>query len=286
MLPSGSTARSGRRTPLGASAAALLASIVAGLLATSPAPADTAPALPDLEQVPPYSVFAYAITRHGRMESRLVFGSASQNIGAGRLVVRGHRPSGATALMTADQLVETADPANPQVVPGIGVMRYTRSPDHTHWHLLDFMRYELRRASDFGRVGRDRKTGFCLGDRYTAGVFGRGGGRPVVTADPSLDFDHDCGLGRPGLLDVKVGITPGNGDDYRPALEGQWIDITNVRSGRYLLVHRSNPQGRIRESGYANDVASALLLITTDPRHRRGPRVTTLRSCWHTARCR
>jgi hypothetical protein len=254
----------------------------AALLAAPSAPAAAPSGLPDLEQVPPYSVFAYSARVTGRFQARLIFGSAAQNVGSGRLVVRGHRPSTATPLMTARQLIE--DPANPQTVPGIGVMRYTRSRDHSHWHLLDFMRYELRRASDFRRVGRDRKTGFCLGDRYVIGVFG--GGPPAAALDPSPDFDRECGLTRPGLRDVKVGITPGHGDDYRPELEGQWIDITRVRSGRYLLVHRSNPLGRIREAAYTNNVASALLFITTDPRRRLPPRVRVLRTCWHAARCR
>ena len=47
-----------------------------------------------------------------------------------------------------------------------GLLRYTWSSTHTHWHLIHFERYELRRARDFRLVGRDRKSGFCLADHY------------------------------------------------------------------------------------------------------------------------
>nr|MDQ4041069.1 lysyl oxidase family protein [Actinomycetota bacterium] len=287
MPPSGSPARGGRRTRSRIAVAAVLVSTAAGLLAATPAPAAAVtPGLPDLEQVPPYSVYVYSITLRGKMQSRLTFGSASQNVGVGRLVVHGHRPNVATPLMTADQLIDTGDPANPERVPRVGVMRYTRSPDHSHWHLLDFMRYELRRASNFRRFGRDLKTGFCLGNRYDVGVFGSGGAPASGVGEPNTEFDRDCGQGRRRLLNLEVGISPGQGDDYRPDLEGQWIDITKLRSGRYFLVHRSNPRRRMRESNYANNVASAQLIVTNDPRGRFPPRVKVLRTCWRTARCR
>ena len=48
----------------------------------------------------------------------------------------------------------------------VGRLRYVVSPDHRHWHLLRFERYELRRPGSRSRSSRDRKTGFCLGDRY------------------------------------------------------------------------------------------------------------------------
>jgi hypothetical protein len=259
----------------------------ASVLAAGPVSAGTAPPLPDLEQVAPYSVSADAVHSHGRTHFRLLFGSASQNIGRGRLVIVGHRPDTATSLMTADQLIETGDPANPQRVPGVGVLRYTYSPDHQHWHFLDYMRYELHRASDFRLVGHDHKTGVCLGDRFPVGVFPRHGapaaGPRFATAS---GFDDQCGLRRPDLLDLTEGISPGVGDDYRAGLEGQFIDITTIRSGRYVLVHRTNAARRIRESNYANNVASALLDISVDRRRRRVPRVTVLKTCWASERCR
>jgi hypothetical protein len=260
--------------------ALLLVAAAACVLTVNPSPAATAPELPDLEQVRPYLVSAYSQRQAGRTRSYLTFGSASQNVGRGRLVVVGHRFSTATALMTADQLIETADPAAPETVPGVGVLRYTRSPDHAHWHFLGFMVYELRRASDFRRVGRDRKTGFCLGDRYPVGLLSL---RSYQGNASQSEFDRECGNGDPGRLEVVEGMSPGKGDDYHPRLEGQSIEITGLRSGRYVLVHRTNASRRIRESNYANNVAAALLHISFG---RRPPRVTVLRSCRGSERCR
>jgi hypothetical protein len=264
-------------------------------VAASSAPADVAPRLPDLDQVAPYLVSSVAVHRGKRTRFQLTFGSASQNVGAGPLIVVGHRASTAGALMTADQVIDTAESADgalgpQQTIPGVGVLRYTRSPDHSHWHFLAYMRYELRRASDFRRVGSDHKTGFCLGDRYSVGVFGLHARalRAQAAVGPG-DFSDQCDRGRPNSLSLTEGISPGKGDDYKPRLEGQSIDITALPGGRYFLVHRTNVDRRIRESRYDNNVASALLQIARG-RTRSGafgpPTVRVLRSCSKTDRCR
>ena len=55
---------------------------------------------------------------------------------------------------------------------------------------------------------------------------------------------------------VREGISPGYGDDYVPRLEGQWIDITDLRAGSYVLRHRVNVDRVLRESDYENNEAS------------------------------
>ena len=69
---------------------------------------------------------------------------------------------------------------------------------------------------------------------------------------------------------VREGISPGFGDDYVPIREGQSIDVTGVPPGRYVLVHRVNPDRALRESSYANDAAS--VAIELDGRQVRGAR--------------
>ena len=124
------------------------------------------------------------ITRAGTPSKpvyRLGFRSAVSNVGDGPLVINGHRSGLDTETMVADQLVER-DGAPQEVVPNVGELRYVVSPDHRHWHLLGFDRYELRRAGHRAAAVRDRKTGFCLGDRYP--VTGRR--LPVDTARARL----------------------------------------------------------------------------------------------------
>ena len=49
-------------------------------------------------------------------------------------------------------------------------MHYELHDPHFHWHLQSFVTFELWRADGTGEPVRDRKTGFCLVDRW--GRFG------------------------------------------------------------------------------------------------------------------
>ena len=207
--------------------------------------------LPDLDQEVPWNL---EVTRdEARGGYRLGFSSAVRNVGAGPLIVSGRRRA-ATPTMTVDQLIEQED-APTAVVEGVGRMRYVRSPDHEHWHLLGFERYELRRAAGRARVVTDRKTGFCLGDRY------RVNDRELPAQPPEPVYTSRCGLERTGLLRLTEGISVGYGDDYKPNLEGQSLRLTGLDAGRYRLVHRVNVGRRLRESSYANNAASLLFQL-------------------------
>ena len=111
--------------------------------------------LPDFDQRAPFRL-AVAGTKLG-------FASATDNIGEGPVWVRGSRPA-AAGPMIARQLVRLTD-GTARTYDDAGRLRYTYSPTHTHWHLLDFQRYELRTLDD-ELVVRDRKSGFCLADHY------------------------------------------------------------------------------------------------------------------------
>ena len=231
--------------------------------------------LPDLVQAAPS---ALTITRAGtrmRPEYRLGFESAVENRGDGPLIINGHRPGLENEAMDADQVVER-DGAPQQVIPGAAQLRYVVSPDHRHWHLLGFDRYELRRAGRHTPAVRDRKTGFCLGDRYPAT------GRSLPAAPPNPVYTGRCGLGEPELLGIQEGISVGYGDNYQANLEGQYLPLTGLRSGRYVLVHRVNAERGLRELDYKNNAASLLL----DVRWRRGaPQVRVLKVCPRSGRC-
>ena len=231
--------------------------------------------LPDLDQAAPSRL---SITRAGSADDpvyRLGFRSAVANVGDGPLAIEAHRPGRGTATMVADQLVDR-DGAPREVVPEVGRLRYVVASDHRHWHLLRFDRYELRRAGGAAPLVRDRKTGFCLGDRYVT----RG---PALPAEPPRPaYTSRCGLGAPGRLGMREGISVGYGDDYPAHLEGQYLRLNGLRPGRYLLVHRANPGRRLRERSYRNNAASLLLEL-----HMRGgePAVRVLARCPRTARC-
>ena len=260
---------------------AALVLIAVALTAAAPARAQApADVLPDLDQHVPTGLEVQRVDVGGKRAWRLGFDSASANVGAGPLRLHGHRRSRAQRTMTVDQLVtQTAGPS--RVVRDVGVMSYVVHPDHDHWHLLGFERYELRSA-DSGQTlpRRDRKTGFCLGDRFAlAGA----SALPGFSSTPlQADF---CGAGRPELLRLFTGISVGWGDRYLANIEGQFIDITGLPSGRYELIHRVNTDGRIAERDYTNNASSLLFDLTWSGARDGAPRVRTLRRCPSTATC-
>ena len=140
--------------------------------------------------------------------------------------------------------------------PVDGEIRFVQSETHRHWHFLDFERYDIL-TGEGNTVGRDEKTGFCLGDRYNASRSIELPGEPEQPV-----WTQECGHGQPERLIVREGISPGYGDDYVPRLEGQSIDITSLLAGRYVLRHRVNVDRALRESDYADNSAAVPFELT------------------------
>ncbi len=214
---------------------------VPGAAAPSIAPGDL---LPDLVQESPQNI---GVSR-ARGRDLLGFRSAVHNAGDGPLIVMARRANRSVRDMTARQRILRTD-GSTRDAGQVGFTRYVRSLDHSHWHFLPFERYELRREGSSTGIVRDRKTGFCLGDRYRAEP------RPdnaVLVAR----YVGRCGFADPARLSVTQGISVGWGDDYAAYLDGQHIDVTDLPAGRYVLVHTVNVRGQILERDRSNNSAS------------------------------
>lgn len=98
------------------------------------------------------------------------------------------------------------------------------APCHGHYHIQDFSQYELLRAEDRSLVVVGRKQGFCFRDNED--YRGEGSGR------------YGCGY---------QGITSGWADVYGAELDGQWLDITGVPPGDYILRISINAMGSFDE---------------------------------------
>jgi hypothetical protein len=231
--------------------------------------------LADLDQALPQAV---AVTELGEGQFVLTFGSAVDNVGDGPLVINARRSGRSERDMRVTQVIHRSDGSRRRLRVA-AVVRYVRSETHQHWHLLDFDRYELRRSADGTLVVPDAKTGFCLGDRYETS-------RAELPAEPDNPvFRSECGKDLPGLLALREGISVGYGDDYKPTLEGQYLDLTGVPAGRYVLVHRANPRRTLRERSYANNAASLLLRLAWPGGRAAAPVVTILARCPDGADC-
>jgi hypothetical protein len=252
----------------------LAAAALAAFGGSAPRSAIVEGQLPDLAQELPSDISVARASGGFWPRFRLGFDSAVSNVGTGPLMISAGRPGRGTAQMVGTQLVSRPGGA-PRELADRGRLRYVRSRDHRHWHLLGFERYELRAAGSGGVVARDRKTGFCLGDRYRLE-------RPLPGRPQQAVYRGRCGLDRPDLLNLTQAISVGWGDDYPAQLEGQWLGLDGLAAGEYVLVHRVNADRRLAEEGYANNAASVRLRL----RWSDGvPRVRVVARCPGTTRC-
>lgn len=111
---------------------------------------------------------------------------------------------------------------------------------HNHYHFQDYSDYRLLDMQG-NLVARGHKQAFCLIDGYQ---FSEG-------ADRTPQF-VDCGF---------QGISAGWADVYHRGLDCQWIDITGVPEGRYVLEVVVNPAHVIEEHNYSNNAAHAEVYI-------------------------
>ncbi|WP_461121078.1 lysyl oxidase family protein [Saccharothrix stipae] len=231
---------------------------------------------------------------------RLRFTTSADNVGDGPLLIHGSRASADQREMTARQAFQSAVDGSIPMTYGQAqhaipaTLYYEPAVTHEHWHLLGFEHFQLRTPS--GRtVVTDRKTGFCLGDRYPTDD--RLPNRPGADGSPQAGLaallrENRCGHHAPGALSVVQGISVGYGDDYRYTVDFQWLDITAVPSGVYDVVNVVNSDRSLVEKSYENNASSIAISLTwpgnatTPPATiTHPPQVKLLRSCPGTARC-
>ena len=110
------------------------------------------------------------------------------------------------------------------------------APCHGHFHIRDFSVYELLDENG-DVVVAGHKQGFCMED----------------------SFKYDGGKSN-GYNCAFQGITSGWGDWYYKQLTGQWIDITGIPEGDYIVRNRINTAGTFDEgtNRYPNSVETPI----------------------------
>jgi hypothetical protein len=270
------------RTPAAGPAAGPTVAFVPTLYATSAAARPeprVVQLLPDFEQRPPTDLSIRAVRRGNRPHFLLGFDSATDNIGLGPVVITARRSSRRVSFMRAAQVVRLAAEGRRQTFPRVGVLRYVYSRTHSHWHVMGFQRYELRRASDYALLLRDRKSGFCLADHYAhaPGNFLNEPRGPV--------YRGYCEQGRPQAMSVHQGTSVGYTDRYPSHFHGQNLDLTAVAAGTYVLIHRANRRFLFRELRYENNASSLRIRIGWPNGRRSAPSVRVLKTCPDSDRC-
>ncbi|XP_068026337.1 LOW QUALITY PROTEIN: lysyl oxidase homolog 1 [Melanerpes formicivorus] len=104
---------------------------------------------------------------------------------------------------------------------------------HQHYHSMDeFSHYDLLDASTGRKVAEGHKASFCL-------------------EDTTCDFGN---LKRYACTSHTQGLSPGCYDTYNADIDCQWIDITDVQPGNYVLKVQVNPKYIVLESDFTNNV--------------------------------
>lgn len=239
--------------------------------------------LPDLDIVRPRGLSVKATGAGADRRVLLGFPSSIENVGPGPLAVRGERLSTEAPELTAGQVVSVSD-GTASALAGVGVIRFGVGATADRWGLAPLVSFELHRVGDSRLVRRGVTAGSCLADRFRA-PSERGRSLELPNVPPAPVFGGDCGRGQDGLTTVEEGVSVGYGVSQPAFADGQSVDVTNLKAGRYLLVHRVNPARRLREASYANNVSSALISITWPRGASALPRVRILAACSDAERC-
>lgn len=125
---------------------------------------------------------------------------------------------------------------------------------HNHYHSMDeFSLYELLDARTESQVAEGHKASFCLED---------------TSCDPGYYRRFAC-------TSHTQGLSPGCYDTYNADIDCQWIDITDVSPGKYILKVTVNPRQQVPESNFNNNVVRCDVQYTGTAAHVSGCTTTS-----------
>lgn len=181
--------------------------------------------------------------------------------GAGPFEMVGTGPA-SLAMSSVVQRIRRSD-GTWREVPSPAEILYETSDGHTHWHLKGIARYSLWQPDETAEVAPAQKTGFCLLDSLWAPDHDLAVDRrdryygvwpPLPPEEEGIEGHTwtDCETRNTTAPRVPMGVSAGWRDVYDRSLWFQWVDVSNVAPGTYVLRADVNPDGAVVESDPAN----------------------------------
>jgi hypothetical protein len=197
--------------------------------------------LPDLRSLPAFNM-RVRNARNGK--SFLRFAATVWVAGDAPIVVEGFRRSDEAVMDAYQYFYRDGKPVGRAPA---GTFEYDERDGHLHWHVLQFVRYNML-TSDQSEVVRSKKEAFCL--------------VPTDAVDLSLDNaartessgNLNTSCGGPGAMWIRETIPLGWGDTYYQGIPGQAFDITDLPNGTYFVEVAANPEGLLYEQDTTNNV--------------------------------
>lgn len=122
---------------------------------------------------------------------------------------------------------------------------------HGHYHIKDFANYQLLETDGVTIAAQGHKQAFCF--------------------ISSFKYSNDLnGQDKPSYTCADQGIASGWGDWYYKQLSGQWIDITGVPEGDYVVSVQINASAKFRFPEGANQYPNTITtrIHVPDPRNK------------------
>ena len=155
----------------------------------------------------------------------LRFTTIMANAGPGHFEVRGRRPDTSTKRMKIRQVI--FDSAGGSRLVSTGAIGRYAGDGHDHWHVQRIMTYELYKVDNPATMRAGAKAGFCFLDTTPWRL-----GLPHARQHP---YYQESWCGTRQTLSNRVGISVGWGDRYPWDFAFQWIDVTGLPTGRYIV---------------------------------------------------
>ena len=204
--------------------------------------------LPDLGMLAPKD---FSIQSGKRGVRLLRFDSVVVNVGPGLFDVYGHGPADSGGMLPVAQRLQN----------GTGGWTTVETParmffagdGHNHWHVEDLQDWTIASVNDRATpLRRGAKTGFCFWDNYDYSA------TAPILYHPSTT--SDCMQRTDGT--VPMGLSVGWGDEYPSTIAFQYIDISGLPNGDYIVTLEADLDGEFVEAEDDNNTGWATIRIS------------------------